>query len=103
MTLGLKAGLDMDKVVTALSGGAAGSWILQNRSARMIDDDYPLGFKISLHRKDLGIALDLASQTHSDLPVASLAAAFEDELIAQGHGDDDNSALARIIRQRSGL
>jgi 3-hydroxyisobutyrate dehydrogenase len=103
MTLGLKAGLDMDKVVAALSGGAAGSWILQNRSARMIDDDYPLGFKISLHRKDLGIALDLASQTHSDLPVASLAAAFEDELIAQGHGDDDNSALARIIRQRSGL
>lgn len=103
MTLGLKAGLDMDKVVTALSGGAAGSWILTNRSGRMIDDDYPLGFKISLHRKDLGIALTLAAQTGSELPVATLAATLEDELIAQGHGDDDNSALARSIRQRSGL
>ncbi len=103
ITLGLKAGLDMEKVVTALSGGAAGSWILQNRSGRMIDDDYPLGFKISLHRKDLAIALDLAARTGSDLPVAALAATFEDELIAQGFGDDDNSALARSIRQRSGL
>ena len=103
VTLGLKAGLDMHKVVTALSGGAASSWILQNRSERMIDDDYPLGFKIALHRKDLGIALTLAEQTHSAVPVATMAATFEDELIAQGHGDDDNSALARSIRQRSGL
>ncbi len=103
IALGLTAGLDMDKVVAALSGGAAGSWILTNRSGRMIDDDYPLGFKISLHRKDLEIALALARQTGAQLPVASLAAAFEDELIAQGHGDDDNSALARSIRQRSGL
>jgi 3-hydroxyisobutyrate dehydrogenase len=69
----------------------------------MIDNDYPLGFKISLHRKDLGIALALAQQTHSELPVATMAAHFEDELIAHGHGDDDTSALARSIRQRSGL
>ena len=103
ITLGLSAGLDMDKVVAALSGGAAGSWILTNRSARMIEDDYPLGFKISLHRKDLAIALSLARETGAQLPVASLAAEFEDELIAQGYGEDDNSALARSIRQRSGL
>ncbi|MBW4029471.1 MAG: NAD(P)-dependent oxidoreductase [Acidobacteria bacterium] len=103
ITLGLKAGLDMGKVVSALSGGAAASWILSNRSGRMIDDDYPLGFKLALHRKDLAIALALAHETGAELPVATLAAAFEDELIAQGHGDDDNSALARSIRQRSGL
>jgi len=103
ITLGLTAGLDMDKVVAALSGGAAASWILTNRSGRMIDDDYPLGFKISLHRKDLEIALSLARQTGAQLPVATMAAEFEDELIAEGHGDDDNSALARNIRRRSGL
>lgn len=39
ITPGLKSGLDMDKVVKALSGGAAGSWILQNCSGRLIDDD----------------------------------------------------------------
>ena len=103
VTLGLKAGLDMDKVISALRNGAAGSWILENRSGRMIDDKYPLGFRLALHRKDLGIALELARQTHTEVPVATIAARFEDELIAQGHGDDDNSALARAIRQRSGL
>ncbi len=103
VTLGLKAGLDVEKVVAAIKGGAAGSWVLENRSGRMIEDDYPLGFKISLHRKDLGIGLELAHSVGASLPVASLAATFEDGLIAQGYGDDDNSALARPIRKLSGL
>ena len=103
VTLGLRAGLDMDKVVAALSGGAAASWILTHRSGRMIEDDYPLGFKLALHRKDLGIALALARETGAQLPVATMAAQFEDELIAEGHGDEDNSALARSVRRLSGL
>jgi len=103
VTLALKAGLDAEKIVGALAGGAAGSWVLQNRSGRMIDDDYPIGFKISLHRKDLGIALELARDVGAVLPVTALAATFEDGLIAQGHGDDDNSALARSVRTLSGL
>jgi 3-hydroxyisobutyrate dehydrogenase len=103
VTLGLKAGLDVERVLGALSGGAAGSWVMENRSGRMIDDEYPLGFKISLHRKDLGIGLELARQVGAVLPVASLAATLEDGIIAQGFGDDDNSALARPIRKLSGL
>ena len=103
VTLGLKAGLDVEKVIEAIAGGAAGSWVLANRSGRMIADDYPLGFKISLHRKDLGIGLDLARGVGAALPVTSLAATLEDGLIAQGYGDDDNSALARPIRRLSGL
>jgi 3-hydroxyisobutyrate dehydrogenase len=103
VTLGLKAGLDVERVLGALRGGAAGSWVMENRSGRMIDDDYPLGFKISLHRKDLGIGLELAREVGAVLPVASMAATFEDGIIAQGFGDDDNSALARPIRKLSGL
>jgi 3-hydroxyisobutyrate dehydrogenase len=103
ITLGLSAGLDVNRVVAALPGGAAGSWILTNRNGRMIDDDDPLDFKIALHRDDLEIALSLARQTGAQLPVATMAAEFEDEIIAKGHGGDDNSALARSIRQRSGL
>jgi 3-hydroxyisobutyrate dehydrogenase len=103
VTLGLKAGLDVERVLSALKGGAAGSWVLENRSGRMILDDYPLGFKISLHRKDMGIALELAQSVGAVIPVSAIAAAFEDGLIAQGHGDDDNSALARPIRKLSGL
>jgi 3-hydroxyisobutyrate dehydrogenase len=103
VTLGLKAGLDVERVLSALQGGAAGSWVLENRSGRMIEDDYPLGFKIALHRKDLAIGLDLAQSAGAVLPVTMMAATFEDELIAEGHGDDDNSALARPIRKLSGL
>ena len=102
LVLAIKAGLDPETVVEALSGGAAGSWVLQNRSGRMIADDYPLGFRIALHRKDLGIALELARQVGAALPVAGLAEQIENGLIAQGHGDDDNSALARAIREWSG-
>ena len=103
VTLALKAGLDVEGVVGALSGGAAGSWVLANRAGRMIEDDYPLGFKLSLHRKDLAIALELARELGVVLPVTSLAATLEDGLIAEGHGDDDNSALARSVRRLSGI
>ena len=51
-----------EPLVQALSGGAAQSWVLTNRSGRMLANDYPLGFKVALHRKDLGIALDLARE-----------------------------------------
>jgi 3-hydroxyisobutyrate dehydrogenase len=103
IVLALRAGLDVGQVVEALGGGAAQSWVLANRSGRMIANDYPLGFKVALHRKDLGIALDLAREMGAELPVAELAAAFETDLVADGHADDDMSALARTIRARSGL
>jgi 3-hydroxyisobutyrate dehydrogenase len=103
VTLGLKAGLDVERIVGALEGGAAASWVLTNRSGRMIDDEYPLGFKISLHRKDLGIGLALAETVGAVLPISAMAATFEDGITAQGHGDDDISALARPIRRLSGL
>lgn len=103
LVLAMKAGLDVTAVVAALGGGAAQSWVLTNRSGRMIDDEYPLGFKVSLHLKDLGIALELARENGASLPVAALAAQIESGLIAQGHGDDDISALARAIRSWSGL
>ncbi len=103
VVLALRTGLDPSAVVDALGTGAAGSWVLGHRAQRMIDDDYPLGFRLALHRKDLRIALELAAGAGASLPVAALAAALEDGLIAQGYGDEDNAALARAIRSLSGL
>ncbi len=103
IVLAIKAGLDVEQVVEALGGGAAQSWVLANRSGRMIDNDYPLGFKVALHRKDLRIALDLAQQVGAALPVSALAAQLETGLVANGHAEDDMSALARAIRGLSGL
>ena len=103
IVLAIKAGLDVEQVVDALGGGAAQSWVLANRSGRMIDNDYPLGFKVALHRKDLAIALELANQLGAVLPVSGLVAQLESGLIASGHGDEDMSALARTIRALSAL
>lgn len=103
LVLAVKADLDPDQVVTALGGGVAGSWILQNRSARMLANEYPLGFKTRLHLKDLGIALNLARELGAVLPLAGLAAQLENGLVARGFGDEDMSNLARAIRELSGL
>ena len=103
IVLALKAGLDVEQLVAALSAGAAQSWVLANRSGRMLTNDYPLGFKVSLHRKDLGIALQLARETSASLPVSALCEQLEIGLIGRGHGDDDMSAVARTIRELSGL
>ncbi|HEX8940599.1 MAG TPA: NAD(P)-dependent oxidoreductase [Candidatus Limnocylindrales bacterium] len=103
LVLALKAGLEPDALVAALGGGSAQSWVLANRSRRMIDDDYPLGFRVALHLKDLGIALQLARETGTVLPIAGLAAQLEAGLVATGHADEDVSALARSVRTLSGL
>jgi 3-hydroxyisobutyrate dehydrogenase len=103
IVLALKAGLDVEQVVGALSGGAAQSWVLANRSGRMLANDYPLGFKVALHLKDLAIGLGLADELGVDLPVSRLCAEIERDLVAAGHADDDMSAVARSIRARAGL
>lgn len=103
MVLGLKAGLDMEKVIQAISGGAAGSWVLTNRSKNMIDNNYPLGFRVKLHQKDLRIALETARKLGVTLPVAALVDQVENGIISNGYGDEDVSAMARSIRQQSGI
>ena len=103
MVLAMKAGLDPEAVVSALGGGVAGSWILTNRSGKMIRNEYPLGFRTSLHLKDLGIALEMARGLGVALPVSALAAQLEAGLVARGYGDEDMSNLARAIRSLSAL
>lgn len=103
LVLAMKAGLDPDQVVSALGGGVAGSWILANRSARMIANEYPLGFRTSLHLKDLGIALGMARELGVALPVAALCAQVEGGLVGRGFGDEDMSNVARTVRELAGL
>lgn len=103
MTLGMKAGLNMEKVVAAIAGGAAGSWVLNNRAGNMVNNDYPLGFRVRLHAKDLKIALEAARDLGVALPVSALAEQVESGLIGRGYGDEDVSAVARSIRELSGL
>ena len=95
VALGQRLDLPMPKVINALKNGAAGSWALDHRSDAMLEGTYPLGFRLSLHRKDLGIALDAARAVQLDLPVTTLVEQLELDLINKGHGDEDVSALHR--------
>jgi 3-hydroxyisobutyrate dehydrogenase-like beta-hydroxyacid dehydrogenase len=101
MVLGQRLGLPMEQVCQALEAGAAGSWALSNRAPQMLRGEFPLGFRLALHRKDLRIALATAEQAGVALPLSELVAAIEDELLEAGHGDDDVSALARWFHRRS--
>jgi 3-hydroxyisobutyrate dehydrogenase len=103
VALGLKAGLDMEKVVQAVGSGAAGSWAMNNRSGNMIKNDYPLGFKVTLHRKDLNIALNVARELGVTLPVSAFVEQVETGLITRGHGEEDISVIARSVREPSGI
>lgn len=102
IALAQAAGLPLPELLDALSAGAAGSWVLSNRANNMVDDSYPLGFKVSLHRKDVAIALDEARRLGVHLAVSDLVLEEEDELIVEGFGDEDVSALARIAKRRPG-
>lgn len=93
-----KAGLPLERLVDALAGGAADSWILRNRSSNYIAHEYPLGFRTSLHRKDLGIAIAEGEAVGLPLNLTRMVAAWQDALIAAGFGDEDSSALGRIGR-----
>jgi 3-hydroxyisobutyrate dehydrogenase/2-hydroxy-3-oxopropionate reductase len=97
MALGQHLQLPMEQVVNALQHGAAGSWALQHRSAAMLSDHYPLGFKLALHHKDLGIALDAATATGLDLPITAAVRDQEAALMEQGLGEADVSALRRSL------
>ncbi len=99
LVYGQEAGLPMDDLVLALQGGAADSWVIRNRSANVINDTYPLGFRLWMHLKDIRIALAEADGLGLDLPATRLVAELEERLVAAGYGNEDVSALARAIRR----
>ena len=101
MALGKRLDLPMDQVVEALKSGAAGSWALDHRSAGMLMGHYPLGFRLALHHKDLGIALEAAESVQLELPISRTVRQLEHDLMQQGHGDEDVSALHRQFETKS--
>ena len=92
--------LDMDKVLEAISGGAAQSWQMDNRWMTMAADEFDFGFAIDWMRKDLGLAMDEGRGIGVSLPVAALVDQFFAELQAMGGGRQDTSALIRRLPRR---
>ena len=101
IALGQQLELPMQQVIDALKAAlrAPGP---QPRSGAMLQG-YPLGFKLSLHHKDLGIALEAANGVDIDLPITALVEQLESDLIRRGYGDDDVSAASLEHSKPRGL
>lgn len=89
------AGLDPARVLTSISGGAAGSWSLSNLAPRMLAGDFAPGFFVKHFVKDLGIALEAAAALRLELPGLALAERLYRELRDAGEGDSGTQALCR--------
>lgn len=100
-TLAKKAGVDLEKVRAALLGGFAQSRILDLHGQRIIDQNFQPGFKIKLHRKDMNIALQAGREFSVPLHGSGLVAAQMDAVLAQGEGELDHSALAKLLERLS--
>jgi 2-hydroxy-3-oxopropionate reductase len=95
---GVAAGPALD----VLAGGLAGSTVLARKGAAMLNWEFKPGFRLSLHNKDMGIVLNAARQAGVAIPMGSLAAQLIGALVAQGYGEEDHSALVRVIASLSG-
>lgn len=94
-----QAGLDVQKVIDAISQGAASSWQMVNRHKTMIAGQYEHGFAVDWMRKDLAICLGEARQTGALLPVTALVDQLYAEVQAMGGGRLDTSSL--LLRLKS--
>ncbi|PIW30908.1 MAG: oxidoreductase [Rhodobacterales bacterium CG15_BIG_FIL_POST_REV_8_21_14_020_59_13] len=93
-----QAGLDAEKVIGAISKGAAQSWQMENRWQTMVAGEFEHGFATDWMRKDLRIVLEEARNNGARLPVSALVDQFYAEIQAMGGGRWDTSSLiARLI------
>ena len=94
-----KAGADPAKVRQALLGGFAQSKILEVHGERMIKGDFRPGFRVSLHQKDLNIALQAARALCVAMPVTAIVQELLTALAADGGADLDHSAIIQVLER----
>jgi 2-hydroxy-3-oxopropionate reductase len=101
LVLGAKAGVDPDKIAQVLSGGLAASRVLELKGPQMIAHEFQPGFRVDLHRKDLGIALASARANAVPVPVTAVVGQLFEALAAADRGDLDHSALVTVYEEQA--
>jgi 2-hydroxy-3-oxopropionate reductase len=96
-----RAGADPAKVRQALMGGFAASRILEVHGERMIRRSFEPGFRIALHQKDLGLALDSARALGLALPATAQAQQLFSACVAQGGAAWDHSGMVKALERLS--
>jgi 3-hydroxyisobutyrate dehydrogenase len=93
-------GLDRAKAVSILTGGAPGSGIVKRMADRIAAGDFTPNFALRWMAKDIGYAIDDASKNGIALQTAAAALSVFKQAIAEGHGDEDFSAVSRASKRR---
>jgi 3-hydroxyisobutyrate dehydrogenase len=96
-------GVDLQKALSAVSGGAAGSWMLSNRGPQILNRDWRPGFTIDLQQKDLRLVLAAADDVGVPLPGTALIFQLYRTLQQAGLGHEGNHALVKALEQLARL
>jgi 2-hydroxy-3-oxopropionate reductase len=99
LVLGSKAGVDPERILDVLGGGLAANRVMEMRRHNFLEHDFTPGFRIDLHHKDLGIALESGGEYGVPLPVTALVQQGFRALRAKGHGGDDHSGLLALVEE----
>ncbi|MET9020113.1 NAD(P)-dependent oxidoreductase [Actinopolymorpha sp. NPDC004070] len=103
LVLAKAGGLDLEKTITAVEGGAAGSWMLANRGPQVIRDDWRPGFTIDLQQKDLRLVLEAADELGVPALATSTIFHLYRTLQRDGLGGEGNHALIKALERLAGV
>src|SRR5262250_3519482 len=103
LTLGKKAGLDRELLLTALAGGLAGSKCLDQKKSNYVAGTYNPGFKIDLHFKDLGLIMESARTLGVPLPATAVVQELFNAMRVKGRGGLDHSGVITLLEDLAGL
>jgi len=102
LTLGKKAGLDRELLLTALAGGLAGSKCLDQKKPNYIAGAYNPGFKIDLHFKDLGLIMEASRSLGVPLPTTAVVQELFNAMRVKGRGGLDHSGIITLLEDLAG-
>ena len=99
INFGIRANIDMKKVLDVIQSGAAGSWQMINRGDTMVNNKFDFGFAVDWMRKDLKLCLDEARKNKSRLPITSIIDQFYSQVQENNGGRLDTSSLITLLNK----
>lgn len=93
------AGLDGEKVIESVGGGAAGSWSINNLGPRILQRDFEPGFFVEHFLKDLTIAFEEAASMGLELRALTMAREFYELAVSEGLGRKGTQALQLLVER----
>ena len=103
LVLGTKAGIDLELMINALSGGLAGSKCLDQKKNNYLQHAFQPGFKIDLHSKDLNLIMESAEKLGVPLPTTALVRELFSALRVKGRGQMDHSGVITLLEELAGV